>query len=97
MRNVYTESKTMITREQALTAHHFHYTGKHDCKRTVGPRGGITTTITEVRCSGKTQTWKRDTTRFRVPVKYGMYEYSEINQDNAGDWHVGGDCPLDTV
>ena len=37
------------------------------------------------RRNGKTQTWKRDKTRFRIPVKYGLYGYGAIEQttDNS--------------
>ena len=72
----------------------FHYTGRHECKRETGPRGGVTETITRVRRSGATQTWKRDPARFRVPVKYGLYESFEITERNAADFHLPEDCPL---
>lgn len=84
----------MITKDQAMTANDFHYTGRYDCWRTVGPRGGITERITHVRRSGQTQTWKRSPERFRVPVKYGLYESSAITENNAEDWHTAEDCPL---
>jgi hypothetical protein len=42
------------------------------------------------RRNGQTQTWKRDTTRFRVPVKFGLYRYDQITQDNAYLAHVPG-------
>ena len=88
----------MITKEQALdAAQHgleIHYVGRHDCTRTVGPRGGVTEKTTRVRPSGRCQTWKRDTSRFRLPVKYGLYESSAITEDNAADWHMAYDCPL---
>ncbi len=72
----------------------FHYTGRHECTRTIGPRGGITVKVTSCRRSGKTQTWKRDPARFRVPVKYGLYESAEITEANAADWHLASECPL---
>jgi hypothetical protein len=84
----------MVTKEQALTATYFHYTGKHACSKHVGPRGGVTIKVTEVRRNGQTQVWKRDADKFRVPVKYGLREYSEITEQNAGDWHVAGDCEV---
>lgn len=83
----------MITKEQAVTCDTFHYTGRHQCSRIIGSRGGITEHITRCRRSGKTQVWKRDAKRFRVPVKYGMYESGEITQDNAIDWHIESECP----
>jgi hypothetical protein len=85
----------MVTKEQAMTERYFHYTGRHDCAKHVGPRGGVTYKIVEVRRSGATQTWKRDTNRFRVPVKYGMYESGEITQDNCGDFHLASECPIE--
>jgi hypothetical protein len=88
----------MITKKQARDSRtqyaEIHYTGKHECKRVIGPRGGETLTITRVRANGKCQTWKRDEKRFRLPIKYGMWEYYEINQDNAGDFHLASECPL---
>jgi hypothetical protein len=71
-----------------------HYTGNHDCIRTVGPRGGITTTITEVRVTGAVKLWKSDPTRIRVPIKYGLYESSEINGSNLDDFHLASECPV---
>lgn len=72
----------------------FHYTGRHECSRTTGPRGGITEHVTRVRRSGKTQTWKTRPDEFRVPIKYGLYESGEITQANAADFHAAEDCPL---
>lgn len=84
----------MVTKQQALTARVFHYVGKQQCKRTVGPRGGVKVSIVECRRNGATKTWKTRPQEFRVPVKYGMYEYAYISQDNAEDWHTAEDCPL---
>lgn|SRR5574343_857162 len=90
----------MITKEQALSLHYgqtVHYTGKHPCTITIGPRGGYSQSITECRVSGKCQTWKRDPKRFRIPVKYGLYENGEIDQSNCGDWHLASDCPAQSA
>ena len=84
----------MVTKEEALTADVFHYNGKMVCFSTVGKRGGVKTVQTVCRRNGATQTWKRDVKRFRVPVKYGIYEYNAITQDNAADWHTEANCPL---
>jgi hypothetical protein len=86
-----------VTKEQLVAMNgwgELHYTGKHECTRTIGPRGGVTENITHVRLSGQCQTWKRDTTRFRQPVKYGLYESSAIEPRNADDFHKACDCPL---
>lgn len=84
----------MVIKEQALICNEFHYTGKHDCTQIIGPREGTKITIIAVRRSGKTQIWKRDIERFRVPVKYGLYESAEITNKNASDWHCAEDCPI---
>jgi hypothetical protein len=36
----------------------------------------------KVRRNGKTQTWKREPNRFRIPIKYGLKGYGEITQDS---------------
>ena len=84
----------MVTKEQALTVNEFHYCGKTTCHSKIGLRYGKKIVQTICHRNGKTQTWKRDASRFRVPVKYGLYTYGEITQDNAADWHTAEDCPL---
>ncbi|MDE2102240.1 MAG: hypothetical protein KGL39_33650 [Patescibacteria group bacterium] len=42
-----------------------------------------------VRRNGKTQTWKTRPGEFRIPVKYGLYEYGEINHNTSKDWNPG--------
>ena len=41
-----------------------------------------------VRRNGKTKTWKRDLNRFEIPVKYGLYEYYTIDNNNHSEWVV---------
>ncbi len=84
----------MITKDQALSANTFHYVGRCNCTRTVGPRGGVTEKVTSCRRSGATKTWKTRPDHFRVPVKYGMYESGEVTHDNASEWHTAENCPL---
>ena len=84
----------MVTKEQALNCRYFHYTGKRQCKRVVGPRGGVRENVVQVRANGQCKTWKRDPERFQLPIKYGLYEYSYITNENAADFHVEEDCPL---
>lgn len=81
----------MITKAQAMTAEHFH---AGDCKRTIGPRGGVTEKIEAWRRNGRTQTWKTRPEDFRVPIKHGLYAYSEITPRNAHMLHTAEDCPL---
>ena len=38
------------------------------------------------RRNGKTQRWKRDPNRFRVPVKFGLYAYDQITDTTEGVW-----------
>lgn len=88
----------MITKEQAMKLRYgegLHFTGKRDCRREVGPRGGVKEFITNVRVSGRCKTWKRDKARFHIPVKYGLYEHSWLDQDNQKDFHLPADCPLE--
>jgi hypothetical protein len=87
----------MITKAQAMAAHsnqEFHHTGRHECTRTVGSRGGITEDIVKVRVSGQCQTWKTRPDEFRLPVKYGLYKSAAIDHTNAHEWHTLADCPL---
>lgn len=79
----------MVTREQALTAEDFHFNG---CTLTVGKRGGQTLTVEAWRRNGRTQTWKRSPGKFRVPVKHGLYDYHEITEQNAADFHTAEEC-----
>lgn len=87
----------MVNKEQAIAARsgdEFHYTGRHDCTRVVGPRGGVKENVVRVRVTGACKTWKTRPTEFRLPVKYGLYESSSIEPWNAADWHRAEDCPL---
>lgn len=81
----------MITKEQALTAQHFHENG---CKRTVGPRGGVADKIVVWRRNGRTKTWKTRPKEWVVPVKFGIYGYGTISDIVAASYHVPEDCPL---
>ena len=84
----------MVTKEQCMAATYrseFHF---GDCKRAIGPRGGVTIHQTRVRVSGRCQTWKTRPEEYRLPVKYGLYESSEITERRAGEFHRAEDCPL---
>ena len=39
-----------------------------------------------VRVNGQPQTWKTDKERFRIPTKYGIKHYGEIEPHNADEW-----------
>lgn len=34
------------------------------------------------RRNGKTKTWKRNATKFQIPVKHGLYDYGYITEEN---------------
>lgn len=34
------------------------------------------------RVTGKVKVWKRDSTRVRVPIKHGLYDYGAITEGN---------------
>lgn len=79
----------MITYEQALTANDFHENG---CTITIGPRGGITTDCDNWYRNGQTQTWVTRSTHFRIPVRFGLYDYDNIIHDRAANFHTPDDC-----
>ena len=79
----------MVTREQAMTVGEFHY-GK--CIRAIGPRGGEKLQQETWRRNGATKTWKTRPTHFSTPIKFGLYGYSYLDHDNAGEFHVADGC-----
>lgn len=45
------------------------------------------------RRNGKTKHWKRTPTRFRIPVKHGLWGYGYITDENIGMFHSAEECP----
>jgi hypothetical protein len=84
----------MITKAQAETVDMFH---QGTCSVTKGPRGGTTANVVRWRRNGSTQAWKTRPKDFRIPVKYGMRSYGDINQNNAVDFHTEADCPAHLI
>jgi len=82
----------MITKQQALTARAFHAEGA--CHRSVGPRGGVTETSEVWRRNGATKTWLTRPNEFRLPIKYGLRDYSAISELEVNRMHVPEDCLL---
>lgn len=54
----------------------------------------------EARVNGQIKRWKTRPGEFRVPVKYGMYDYFYIDHTNAHEWSTvpnpGKNDPSDT-
>jgi hypothetical protein len=73
-----------LTKEEALTAERFHDEDRL-CNDKRGPLVW--------RRNGKTQTWKRDPERFRIPVKHGMYDYGDLTNLSIG-YHTEENCPF---
>lgn len=67
----------VVNRRTALTAQYFwHKTAKRSDGRTsIG-----------VRRNGSTKTWKTRPSEFKIPVKYGLYDYFYITDKNADEW-----------
>jgi len=71
----------MVTKEQALTAREFTFKISNPNNKHYGE-------IRKCRRNGKTQIWKTRPNEFKIPVKYGLYEYFYITHENAGDFEV---------
>jgi hypothetical protein len=81
----------MITKEQALTASEFHF--RLDCAVS-----GVRTNLPPSqpmrwRRNGMTKTWVRSPEKFRIPIKFGLYDYHYIDEKNAYQWHTIEECP----
>lgn len=68
----------LVNRQNAETANHFEHVSLKNKDKTP----------LRVRRNGKTQTWKRRPNDFKIPIKYGLYEYSYITQDDCQQWTV---------
>jgi hypothetical protein len=71
-----------------------HYTGRSECQRVVGVRGGVTERVVRVRENGRIKTWKTRPGEFSAPYKYGMRDCFRITHWDVADYHVSADCPL---
>ena len=71
------EATGVVNALTARTATRFYHR-KLKYKRTDAP--------IEVRRNGATKYWKREPSKFRVPVKYGMYDFFYIDNSNADEW-----------
>jgi hypothetical protein len=87
----------MVTKAQAISAHHrqeFHY-GR--CTRTIGPKGGEKLRMDVWRVNGACKVWKTRPEAFSLPIKYGFKgPYAYITEQNAAEFHAAEDCtPVD--
>jgi hypothetical protein len=64
----------MVTKEQVTN--YTQFIQVHDgINKLIKPRNW--------RANGKCKTWKRDLTRFSLPVKHGLYSYGYLTNENA--------------
>ncbi len=77
----------MVTKQQAMTETRFEHV---ELKNTDGsPK--------RCRANGKCKTWKTRPNDFKLPVKYGLYEYFHITNENAAEWKATKSPPLNTL
>lgn len=67
-----------VTRDNCETAQRFEH-------KTLKNRDG---SPLRARRNGKTRLWVRSPEKFLIPVKYGLYDYFYIDQQNSNDWNV---------
>lgn len=86
----------MLTRDRALEIAHARGTFHRDgyCIRSIGIKGAVKEKRQLWRTNGAPQLWKRTPEKFRVPIKHGLNQCWEINQDNLSEFHADNDCPL---
>ncbi len=84
----------MITKEQAVglcRGDELHF---GECKKEIGPRGGVQLSVCRVRVNGQVKTWVKSPSRFRIPIKHGLYEYGQVDEYNCQKFHLAKDCPV---
>ncbi len=70
--------KELVNRSNAMTANNFEHISQKN-------KDG---SPVRVRRNGKTQTWKKQPDNFRIPIKYGLYGYGNLTQDNAHEFVI---------
>ena len=71
--------KTTVTKENQKGVRYFFHK-KLTYKGTANPIC--------VRRNGKTQVWKTRPTEFKIPIKYGLYEFGYITHENCNEWTI---------
>jgi hypothetical protein len=87
----------MVTKEQAVSAHHRQEFHCGTCTRTIGPKGGEKLWTEVWRVNGTCKVWKTRPEAFSLPIKYGFKgPYGYITEQNAAEFHAAEDCtPVD--
>lgn len=70
--------KTTVNRSNCETCQNFEHVS---LKNRDGSR-------LRARRNGKTKTWKTRPEEFKIPCKYGLYEYFYIDQNNCDEWII---------
>jgi len=70
--------KATVTRENNEGKREFYHISKLDSRKEP----------MKVRRNGATKYWKTRPNEFKIPVKYGLYEYGYIDQNNAAQWTI---------
>ena len=84
-----------MTRDQIINLPYgtvMHYAPA--CKRTVGPKGGVTVKNERWRFSGAAQTWKTRPADVRRPIKHGLKISYVIDHTNMADFVLERECPV---
>jgi hypothetical protein len=69
----------MITKEQAMTLTRF----REVQSTSINPPLNTHSKKRKWRVNGKCKTWKTRPLEFKLPVKYGLYNYGYITHDNC--------------
>lgn len=88
----------VVTKFIALTHREFHYSARCVLRAealSAGVKERNLPTIERWRLNGACQVWKTRPKEFRLPVKYGMRDYSAITHLNGDEFHAAADCPWD--
>ena len=85
-----------MTETQALNLQFgdiLHYTGTSSCYVLLGPRGGVRKDVVQRwRINGQTKRWKRQSAKFSIPIKHGLYAFTYLDNGNCALFHNSRDC-----
>jgi polyphosphate kinase 2 (PPK2 family) len=69
--------KTLITKENQVNVNTFYHVSKTN-----------STGRLKVRRNGNTKVWKTRPDEFKIPVKYGLYEYGYLTEKDCNNWTI---------